>query len=71
MKMGFEGAQSLLRFLRHPEGKLGLDLGVYGVPETFVVAADGTILYRHVGALTADAIAGPIRNAIEKAVALR
>jgi cytochrome c biogenesis protein CcmG/thiol:disulfide interchange protein DsbE len=32
-----------------PEGSLGFDLGVYGAPETFVIDADGTVLYRHVG----------------------
>ena len=26
--------------------------GVYGVPETYVIAADGTISYRHVGPIT-------------------
>lgn len=31
------------------EGTLGLDLGVYGAPETFVVDAQGVIRYRHVG----------------------
>ncbi len=31
------------------EGRLGLDLGVYGAPETYVVDADGIIRYRHVG----------------------
>jgi len=31
------------------EGKLGLDLGVYGAPETFVVDAKGVIRYKHVG----------------------
>ena len=31
------------------EGGLGLDLGVYGAPETFVVSAEGRVLYRHVG----------------------
>lgn len=31
------------------EGTLGLDLGVYGAPETFVVGTDGRVLYRHVG----------------------
>jgi cytochrome c biogenesis protein CcmG/thiol:disulfide interchange protein DsbE len=34
------------------KGTLAVDLGVYGAPETFVVAADGTILYRHVGVVT-------------------
>lgn len=31
------------------EGRLGLDLGVYGAPETFVVDAQGIIRHRHVG----------------------
>ena len=31
------------------EGRLGLDLGVYGAPETYVVDAEGVIRYRHVG----------------------
>ena len=33
-------------------GQFGLDLGVYGVPETFLVDADGTIRYKHIGPLT-------------------
>jgi cytochrome c biogenesis protein CcmG/thiol:disulfide interchange protein DsbE len=31
------------------EGTLGLDLGVYGAPETYLVDARGVIRYRHVG----------------------
>lgn len=31
------------------EGLLGLDLGVYGAPETYLVDAQGIIRYRHVG----------------------
>lgn len=31
------------------EGTLGLDLGVYGAPETYLVDADGVVRYRHVG----------------------
>jgi cytochrome c biogenesis protein CcmG/thiol:disulfide interchange protein DsbE len=30
-------------------GMLGLDLGVYGAPETFLIDAQGKIRYRHVG----------------------
>ncbi|MDN3699984.1 DsbE family thiol:disulfide interchange protein [Vibrio artabrorum] len=30
-------------------GMLGLDLGVYGAPETFLIDANGVIRYRHVG----------------------
>ena len=32
-------------------GDLGVDLGVYGAPETFLVDADGVIRYKHVGAV--------------------
>jgi cytochrome c biogenesis protein CcmG/thiol:disulfide interchange protein DsbE len=31
------------------EGSLGLDLGVYGAPETYVIDHQGIIRYRHVG----------------------
>jgi cytochrome c biogenesis protein CcmG, thiol:disulfide interchange protein DsbE len=31
------------------DGMLGLDLGVYGAPETFIIDAQGRIRYRHVG----------------------
>jgi cytochrome c biogenesis protein CcmG/thiol:disulfide interchange protein DsbE len=31
------------------EGRLGLDLGVYGVPETFLIDKDGIIRLRHAG----------------------
>ena len=30
-------------------GDLGVELGVYGAPETFIVDADGIIRFRHVG----------------------
>lgn len=30
-------------------GRLGLDLGVFGAPETYVVDSTGTIRYKHVG----------------------
>ena len=33
------------------KGQLGLDLGVYGAPENYIVGADGIIRYRHVGIL--------------------
>jgi cytochrome c biogenesis protein CcmG/thiol:disulfide interchange protein DsbE len=35
-------------------GKLAIDLGVYGAPETFLIDADGIIRYRHVGVLTQE-----------------
>ena len=34
------------------KGDLGLDLGVYGAPETYLIDAEGVIRYRHVGVIT-------------------
>lgn len=31
------------------QGSLGLDLGVFGAPETYLLDADGIVRYRHVG----------------------
>ena len=36
------------------EGSLGLDLGVYGAPETYVIDQEGRIVHRHVGILDAE-----------------
>jgi cytochrome c biogenesis protein CcmG/thiol:disulfide interchange protein DsbE len=36
------------------DGKVAIDWGVYGAPETFLVDADGIILYRHISPLTMD-----------------
>jgi cytochrome c biogenesis protein CcmG, thiol:disulfide interchange protein DsbE len=38
------------------DGRLGIDFGVYGAPETFVIGADGTVLYKQVGPLSTDDI---------------
>ena len=32
-----------------PSGKIGLDLGVYATPETFLVNQQGVILFKHIG----------------------
>lgn len=37
-------------------GRVAIDWGVYGVPETYVITGDGKIAYRHVGPLTEEAI---------------
>jgi cytochrome c biogenesis protein CcmG/thiol:disulfide interchange protein DsbE len=36
------------------EGRIAIDWGVYGAPETFLVGADGTVLYRHIAPMTLD-----------------
>ncbi|MHC5226123.1 DsbE family thiol:disulfide interchange protein [Ignatzschineria sp. LJL83] len=35
-------------------GKIGLNLGVYGAPETYFLDANNIIVYRHVGEMTVD-----------------
>jgi len=36
------------------DGRVGLDWGVYGVPETFVVDKQGIIRYKHIGPISPD-----------------
>ena len=38
------------------DGRVGIDWGVYGVPETFVVDKAGMIRYKQIGPLTAEAL---------------
>jgi cytochrome c biogenesis protein CcmG/thiol:disulfide interchange protein DsbE len=38
------------------EGRVAIDWGVYGVPETFVIDRSGRIRHRHVGPLTDEAL---------------
>ena len=38
------------------DGRVGIDFGVYGVPETFVIDKSGIIRYKQIGPLTADAL---------------
>ena len=34
-----------------PNGKIGIDLGVYLTPENFLVNQKGLIIYKHIGAI--------------------
>jgi cytochrome c biogenesis protein CcmG/thiol:disulfide interchange protein DsbE len=38
------------------DGRVGIDFGVYGVPETFVVDKTGAIRYKQIGPITVDAL---------------
>ncbi|MRX49411.1 DsbE family thiol:disulfide interchange protein [Paracoccus sp. S-4012] len=49
-----------------PQARMGLEWGVYGVPETFVVDGEGRITYRFAGPVTQREIGG-LREAIEAA----
>jgi cytochrome c biogenesis protein CcmG/thiol:disulfide interchange protein DsbE len=49
-------------------GRASIEWGVYGVPETFVVGRDGTIVYKLVGPVTPDNIETVLKAEIEKAL---
>jgi len=38
------------------DGKVGIDYGVYGVPETFVIDRQGVIRYKQIGPITPEAL---------------
>lgn len=48
-------------------GRTGIDWGIYGVPETFVIGGDGEILFRHPGPMTREIFEKRIRPVIENA----
>ena len=49
-------------------GRASIEWGVYGVPETFVVGREGTIVYKMVGPVTPDNINSVLKVEIDKAL---
>ena len=49
-------------------GRAGIEWGVYGVPESFVVGRDGNIAYKLVGPVTPENIETVLKPEIEKAL---
>lgn len=50
-----------------PKGRATIDWGVYGVPESYLVAPDGTILYKRVGPFDDRSLKAGLYPAMEKA----
>ena len=48
------------------DGKVGIDFGVYGVPETFVIDAQGVVRFKHVGVLTRQVISQKIEPLLKE-----
>ena len=48
------------------DGRVSIDWGVYGVPETFVIDADGRIRHKHVGPLRPEDVEETIRPLLEE-----
>lgn len=52
-------------------GRISIEWGVYGVPETFLVSGDGRILYKKVGPISETSLRHEILPQIEKALAAK
>ncbi len=50
------------------DGQSGIEWGVYGVPETYIVKGDGTIAYKFIGPMTEETLASVVRPEIAKAM---
>ena len=48
------------------DGRVGIDYGVYGVPETFLIDRQGTIRFKHIGPVTEEVLNRKILPMIEK-----
>jgi cytochrome c biogenesis protein CcmG, thiol:disulfide interchange protein DsbE len=48
------------------DGRVSIDWGVYGVPETFVISRDGRIAHKHIGPLTPEAFANTVLPLIKR-----
>lgn len=48
------------------DGRVGIDYGVYGVPETFVIDKNGIIRYKQIGPITPDALNNKIIPLVKK-----
>jgi cytochrome c biogenesis protein CcmG/thiol:disulfide interchange protein DsbE len=61
-RLGNPYAATLIDF----DGKVGIDFGVYGVPETFVIDAQGIVRFKHVGALTPQVISQKLEPVLKQ-----
>ena len=48
------------------DGRVGIEWGVYGVPETFIVDGEGRIRYKHIGYLSLKVLDETVRPILEE-----
>jgi cytochrome c biogenesis protein CcmG/thiol:disulfide interchange protein DsbE len=48
------------------DGRVGIDYGVYGVPETFVIDKQGVVRYKQIGPITPEALEKKILPLLKK-----
>ncbi len=47
-------------------GRIGIDSGVYGVPETYIIDQQGVIRYKHIGPITPDVVKQEMEPLVRK-----
>jgi cytochrome c biogenesis protein CcmG/thiol:disulfide interchange protein DsbE len=52
--------------MHDPEGRVSMDFGVYGAPETYVIDAGGIIRFKHIGPLTDEIVDEQILPLVEE-----
>ena len=50
------------------DGRVGIDWGVYGVPETFIIGKDGLIKYKHIGPVTQESLNNKVIPVLRKLI---
>ena len=50
-----------------PDGRVGIDYGVYGVPETYVIDAEGVIRFKQIGPITPEVLEKKILPLVQAA----
>jgi cytochrome c biogenesis protein CcmG/thiol:disulfide interchange protein DsbE len=48
------------------DGRVGIDYGVYGVPETYVIDKSGVIAYKQIGPITEQVLRSKIMPLVER-----
>ena len=48
------------------DGRVGIDYGVYGVPETYIIDKEGVIRFKQVGAVTLETLQSQILPLVQK-----
>jgi len=61
-----ERGDPYLQSLSDTDGRVGIDYGVYGVPETFVIDREGVIRYKQIGPLTPESLRDTILPLVRK-----
>jgi cytochrome c biogenesis protein CcmG/thiol:disulfide interchange protein DsbE len=61
-----EAGNPFARIGADPDNRVGIDFGVYGAPETFIIDRDAKIVYRYAGPLTQELLRDEIRPLLAK-----